>query len=85
MKTTVEIPDPLFRRAKKHCSDHGISFRELIEAGLRTALDRPKASGTFRLKPFGFQGEGQIIQDWSTIREAAYAGRGGAELKDDDQ
>lgn len=26
---------------------------------------------------FGFRGEGQIVQDWETIREMAYEGRGG--------
>ena len=71
MKTTVEIADPLFHRAKEYCSEKGISMRELIETGLRTALDPPKETTPFRLKPFGFRGEGQIVQDWSTIREMA--------------
>lgn len=76
MKTTVEIADPLFRSARKHCADHGISFRELLEKGLRATLDSPKTTGPFKLKPFGFQGEGQLVQDWSAIRELAYEGRG---------
>ena len=78
MKTTVEIPEPLFRRAKQHCSEHGISFRVLIETGLRAALDPPKQETPFRLKPFGFKGEGPVIQDWATIRELIYEGRGGS-------
>lgn len=77
MKTTVEIADPLFRLAKQHCSEHSISMRELIEIGLRTALEPQKENTPFRLKPFGFRGEGQIVQDWETIREMAYEGRGG--------
>jgi hypothetical protein len=77
MKTTVEIADPLFDRAKAYCSDRGVSFRELIESGLRAALDPPNNSTPFRLKPFGFRGEGQVVQDWATIRELAYEGRGG--------
>ena len=78
MKTTVEIPDILFRQAKQHCSDKGISLRILLETGLRAALDPPKKDVQFRLKPFGFKGEGQIVQDWNAIRELAYEGRGGA-------
>lgn len=85
MKTTVEIADPLFRRAKKHCSERGITLRELIDTGLRVALDQPKAGALFRLKPFGFRGEGQLTHDWSTIREMAYEGRGGAETGEGDQ
>ncbi len=77
MKTTVEIPDSLFRAAKKHCAERGIPLRELFESGLRQALTQPRQAGRFRLKPFGFQGEGQLVHDWSRIREMIYEGRGG--------
>ncbi len=82
MKTTVEIADPLFRQAKQHCSTKGISLRELIESALRLALEPSKRRAPFRLKPFGFQGKGQAIQDWSKIRELAYEGRGGFDTND---
>jgi hypothetical protein len=78
VKTTVEIAEPLFRRARQYCSEHGVTFRVLIEIGLRAALDPPKTRKPFRLKPFGFQGEGPLTQDWEAIREMAYEGRGGA-------
>lgn len=77
MKTTVEIPEVLFRQVKQHCSENGISFKTLLETGLRTVLEPPKPTTQFRLKPFGFKGEGQLIQDWNSIREMAYEGRGG--------
>ena len=57
-------------------------MREFIEAALRLALDPPKKNTPFRLKPFGFQGKGQAIQDWSKIRELAYEGRGGFDGND---
>jgi hypothetical protein len=76
MKTTVEIPDPLFRAAREYCAGQGLSFRQLIESGLRLAIERPRPAAHFRLKPFGFRGEGQQIHDWSAIREAIYEGRG---------
>ncbi len=77
LKTTVEIPEMLFRQAKQHCSEKGISLRTLLETGLRAALDPPKKDVQFRMKPFGFKGEGQTVQDWTVIRELAYEGRGG--------
>ena len=77
MKTTVEIPDLLFRRAKKYCAERGIAFRQLVETGLHAALDPPKPGSRFRLKPFGYAGRGQQEQDWATIRELIYQGRGG--------
>jgi hypothetical protein len=78
MKTTVEIPDPLFRAAREYCAGRGLSFRQLVESGLRLVIEQPRPITRFRLKPFGFQGEGQQIQDWSAIREAIYEGRGDA-------
>lgn len=81
MKTTVEISDPLFRAAKKHCAERGISLRQLIEAGLRMAIEKPKQEARFRIRRFGFSGEGQVEHGWERIRELIYAGRGGAGVK----
>jgi hypothetical protein len=78
MKITVEISDELFRRAKKRCAERGISFRKLVERGLRLELDRPKTTGCFRLKPFGFAGEDQQEPDWTALLELIHQGRGGA-------
>jgi hypothetical protein len=51
MKTTVEIPDPLFRQAKAYASSHGMSLREVFETGLRAVLEaQPPAGKPFRLK-----------------------------------
>lgn len=41
MKTTLEIPDTLFRRAKVVASRRHVSFRELVSV----ALERELASG----------------------------------------
>jgi hypothetical protein len=48
MKTTLEIPDPIFRRAKSAAAAHGISFREFVTdaveaklAGQRRSVRRP--------------------------------------------
>ena len=42
MKTTVEVPDDLYRRAKAEAALRGCKFRELIEEGLRLALEAPR-------------------------------------------
>ena len=41
MKTTVEVPDDLYRRAKAEAALRGRKFRELVEEGLRLALETP--------------------------------------------
>jgi hypothetical protein len=42
MKTTVELPDDLYRRAKAEAALRGCKFREFVEEGLRLALETPR-------------------------------------------
>jgi hypothetical protein len=42
MKTTVELPDDLYRRAKAEAGLSGRKLRDLIEEGLRLALVAPR-------------------------------------------
>jgi hypothetical protein len=44
MKTTVEMPDDLYRRAKAEAALRGRRLRDLIEEGLRLVLDEKKPS-----------------------------------------
>jgi predicted component of type VI protein secretion system len=44
MKTTVDVPDELYRRAKAEAALRGRKFRELVEEGLRLALETPRAA-----------------------------------------
>mgnify|MGYP001395023862 CR=1 FL=1 len=38
MKTTVEVPDDLYRRAKSEAALHGRKLKDLVEEGLRLVL-----------------------------------------------
>lgn len=79
MKTTVELPDALFREAKEYAARNGIPFREVVAHGLETVLhgSRPPHR-RFRLKTITTKGEGLICNgDWSTIRSLIYEGHGG--------
>jgi predicted component of type VI protein secretion system len=42
VKTTVELPDELFRRAKAEAALRGRRFKDLIEEGLRLVLQTPR-------------------------------------------
>ncbi len=70
MKTTVEISDPLLRAAREHCASEGMSFRELVEGGLRQAMERPLRVAWFRLKVLGFQPQGQSCMTGGLGRSA---------------
>lgn len=58
MRTTIDLPDPLFREAKTRAIQSGVTFKELvaqyIEAGLRgrnAAID-PRSRGEVPLPIF---------------------------------
>jgi hypothetical protein len=38
MKTTIEIPDPLFRRAKSTAAECGLSLKQLVTEALQEKL-----------------------------------------------
>lgn len=42
MKTTVEVPDALYRRAKAEAALRGRKLKDLVEEGLRLVLDTPR-------------------------------------------
>ena len=47
MRTTIEISDGLFRRAKRRAAEEGTTFREIVESALARHL-----SGAFRPTPY---------------------------------
>lgn len=82
MKTSVEIPDTLFEKAKQIAAREKTTLRALIEDGLRRVVDeRREKSGSFRLRDASFEGEGLQAEvgegSWERIREMIYEGQGG--------
>ena len=78
MKTTVELPDGLLHEAKSYASAHGLSLKQVLEAGLRQVLGSRRKDKPFKLRKHPFRGSGLATDaDWPTIREKIYKGRGG--------
>lgn len=82
MKTTVEIADPLFKEVKNLAAKDGVSFRDLVEEGLRSVVEARTgtASKAFRLRDGSFKkGHGlQAGVKWSDLTALAYEGEGGS-------
>jgi hypothetical protein len=57
MKTTIELPDQLFRKAKATAAERGLSLREFFAEALRDKLSRPTARGG---EPEWMQGFGKL-------------------------
>jgi len=53
MKTTLELPDALFRRAKSAAAERGIPFRELVSEAIAEKLAVKGAGGKPWMKLFG--------------------------------
>ncbi len=49
MKTTVEVSDDLYRRAKSEAALRGRKLKDLVEEGLRLVLETPRPSRHRRL------------------------------------
>lgn len=48
MRTTIDLPDPLFRRAKKAAAEQGVPLREIVVRALERALAAPAAAAPYR-------------------------------------
>lgn len=45
MRTTVEIPDALFKQAKRRAAEEGVTLREIVTRALRAHLGRRRGKG----------------------------------------
>jgi hypothetical protein len=81
MRTSIELPDPILKRAKRVARQRGTTLRALIEEGLRKVLDEAEPVRPFRLRDASFGQEGLVDGltdgDWDRIRDLSYEGRGG--------
>ncbi len=60
MKTTIEIPDPLFRRAKSKAAERGQTLKEFVAEALQEKL----AVNTSNVRP----GEPEWMQGFGKLR-----------------
>jgi hypothetical protein len=81
MRTSIDLPDALFAKAKRLAQALGTTLRELAIEGFEAVLDRHRRRAPFRLHDASY-GEGGLADgldetDWDRIRDLAYEGRGG--------
>jgi hypothetical protein len=66
MRTSVDIPDPLLRQAKRVARERGTTLRQLLVDGLRSVVAGGERGRRHRMKDLSF-GEGGLVDglSWS--------------------
>jgi hypothetical protein len=54
MKTTLEIPSPLFRRVKAQAAEEGLKLKDMVASALTAYLMRPRPPSKNSVKPCPF-------------------------------
>jgi Arc/MetJ family transcription regulator len=83
MKTTIEIADALLAAARQVAEREKTTLRALVEEGLRRIVNERQAPACgYKLPDTTFGGGGLLpgvtLEDWASIRDRIYEGRGGA-------
>jgi hypothetical protein len=81
MKTTIHIPDSLFKEARQVAQEEHTTMKALIEMGLRKVISERKQRENFKLRRATFKGSGLQPHiagaSWDKLRDMSYEGRGG--------
>ena len=81
MKTTVDIPDPLFRKIKRLAARQGMTMKLLLIDALRRMLEEADGGappGEFRFRTFEGRGlqPGLSWGEMDKVLDTSYEGRG---------
>ena len=81
MKTTIHIPDSLFKEARQVAQEEQTTLKALVEMGLRKVISERKQRQHFKLRKVTFKGHGLQPHiagaSWDKLRDMSYEGRGG--------
>ncbi len=76
MRTTVDIPDPIYRELKSAAASRGSSIKEIVLRGIKAELHRPngrrKRKKTVRLPIFDSKKPGWLELDNRRINEILF-------------
>lgn len=80
MKTTIELPEALFAKAKRLARARKTTLKALIEQGLRMILAEQRDGPAFKLRDASVGGKGLSPEfgngSWEQIRDTVYKGEG---------
>lgn len=79
MRTSIDIPDPLLRRAKKLAQRRGTTLRQLLIDGLLSVVEQGTRTSDYQMQDCSF-GSGGLVEglSWSdtdSLDELVYGDR----------
>ncbi len=81
MKTTIQIPDSLYKEMRKLAQREQRTMKAIVEESLRRTLSERQQGSRFHLRKATFKGKGLQPQlagtSWDKILQLSYEGRGG--------
>ncbi len=80
MKTTIQIPDSLYKEMRKLAQREQRTIKAIVEESLRRTLSERQRGRRFRLRKATFKGNGLQPHlagaSWDQILHVSYEGRG---------
>lgn len=80
MKTTLDISDNVASQTRLLARREGVSFKALVEEGLRLVIEKHTMKPASPVKPVTFKGNGLTADfqtgSWDRIRDTIYEGHG---------
>lgn len=80
MRTTIDLPNPIFQKAKRMARTRGVTLKHLVEDALRRYLAEEKEAANYQLTNASFAGDGLVSgldwSDWDQLRELVYEDKG---------
>ena len=76
MKTTIELSDDIFLRARDLARSRKVTFKTILEEGLRRILSEDiSQSSSYSFQPIVQNGQGmaeEFAGDWASVRDVIY-------------
>ena len=69
MRTTIDLPDELFRRVKSEAALRGRKFKDLVEEGLRLVVENGPAGAAEPAAPKPEPSAHDLLKEWCGIIE----------------
>ena len=70
MKTTIDIPDALYKSAKIHAIERGLTLKQVVLTSLEAELEPRQDSATVAEEPKSYWANRKLVPEFARLRAA---------------